>query len=184
MRRWAILLVAVVASACGRSDEAARLNPASAKDLPLVDQYLDAWSLMSKLSDPEEVRKFTSHLHDKQDEFDSALARLLRDKHPGAPARLVYSQVVQVSSFLDTRTDLGKEALALMGSEAQTISLDGDSLIFAGDLYLWWREAKQGFETFNKLQEWEKSAEARSTIIPMYEERARLHSQSQSLATP
>jgi hypothetical protein len=174
MRRLLLLLLATSAVSC-TSNQApvhSAITTAKSSDIKTVDEYLDAMSLLVDVPSVEDVKKMSANLERRRPEFEASLARLLKAGDPRAPGRLVYSQVILVGDFLNVESPVGKAAMPLLGKDVRVQKMDGDQLIFAGDLYLWWRSKAKQYEPYPALTRWENSDLAKKSVIPMYEKQA------------
>jgi hypothetical protein len=138
---------------------------AVARDLRLVDDYLMKWDRFA-----QGANELVPFLRGKRGAFEAALARLLMARDKRAPARLVFSAVVQIGGFVPVASEPGKAAAGLLGPDFPVTSPeDGEPAYFAGDLFLWWRDHGHRYEAYALFEDWSQRDFARAVVIPMYE---------------
>ena len=82
----------------------------------------------------------------------------------------MFYAVVQVGGFVPSESELGRAARPVLGADFPIVTSDeGDKLLFAADLYYWWLENAQSFDSFPLLEDWLQREFTTSTVIPMYE---------------
>ena len=140
-------------------------DSAMESDLSKVDAFLADWDWFAQ-GENELVAK----LQQAKPEFDAALIRLFNHGDRGAPARLVFYAVVQIGGTYKLDSALGRAATPVLGENFPiTMNEDGDRVIFAGDLYFWWQQNKESFQSFPLFEAWQQREFAQSMVIPLYE---------------
>jgi hypothetical protein len=133
-------------------------------DLKLVDQYLAAGDRFAQ-GDNELV----PFLKKNRGAFEVALAQLLNARDRRAAGRLVFYPVVQVGASISVDSDLGRAAAALLGPDFPvTTNKQGERVYFAGDLFFWWCENREAYDSYPLLEEWSEREFARRVVVPMY----------------
>jgi hypothetical protein len=109
------------------------------------------------------------YIRDNQDLFEGALTRLLKAKDKRGPSRLVFYAVVQVGGFVALDSDLGIASKAILGAGFPiSTPKEGMQAYFAGDLYFWWLESRDQYESFPLFDEWNQREFAQTVAVPMY----------------
>ena len=129
-----------------------------------IDDYLARWNRFAQGDE-----SLVPFLRDNESKFEETLAAALHGGDKRAVSRVVFYAVVQVVGFIDIESPLGKEVTVIFGPLPITNGKSGEKLIFAGDLYFWWKAKKSEYPAFAQYDEWEKSDFAREVPIPMYE---------------
>ena len=124
----------------------------------------------------DDVKVMAERLKAKEPEFQKSLIALIEHGDSRAPGRVVYSQVIQIGSFVDFKSPLGVAIHKMVGEDCPVTNSKGDRLYFAGDLYLWWEANRAKYQPYSPLLEWERSDTARKSVIPMYQRQAGLRS--------
>jgi hypothetical protein len=147
-----------------------RLFGSESKDsFVFIDEYLSRWDRFAQ-GDNSSV----PFLRENTPKFEEALAAALSSGDKRAPSRVVFYAVVQVGGFIDIDSPLGLEVSKVFGQLPVTKGKKGEKLIFAGDLFFWWKAKKGDYPAFSQYDTWEKSDFAREVPIPMYE---KIHAQ-------
>ncbi|HEY8993839.1 MAG TPA: hypothetical protein VIM71_04085 [Lacunisphaera sp.] len=147
-----------------------RLFGAEPKDsFTFIDDYLAKWNRFAQGDE-----SLVPFLRDNTEKFEVSLAAALRAGDNRAVSRVVFYTVVQVGGFIDIESPLGKEVTKVFGQLPVTKGKKGEKLIFAGDLYFWWKQKHAEYPAFSQYDEWEKTDFAREVPIPMYE---KIHAQ-------
>jgi hypothetical protein len=133
------------------------------RDIEVIDAYLAKWDRFAKGENA-----LLPDLKSDRPACDDALGRSLKAKDKRAPARLVFSAVVQVAGGIPVNSALGREASALLGPDFPVLEVKAGKVYFAGDLYFWWLEHKADYEPFPLFDEWSKREFAQKKVIPMY----------------
>jgi hypothetical protein len=138
-------------------------DPAMADDLTHVDDYLTKWDQFA-----QGQNSLMPGLKNREPEFKAALTRLLQGKDKRAPARMVFSAVVQVAGSIPVDSELGKAAAPFLGPDFPVTTNKGERLYFASDLYFWWQQHSKEYEPFPVFDEWATREFAQTIAIPMY----------------
>jgi hypothetical protein len=135
-----------------------------ARDLKLVDDYLDKWDRFAQ-GDNDLV----PFIRDNKDTFENTLTRVLQTKDNRGPARMVFYALVQVGGFIPLDSELGKASATILGPDFPVFtSNDGTRAYFAGELYFWWLENRDKYAAFPLFEEWSQREFAQTVVIPMY----------------
>jgi hypothetical protein len=129
-----------------------------------IDDFLSKWDRFA-----QGENDLVPEIKNSKSGFEIALAKLLRDRDPRAPSRLVFYAVVQIGGFINADSELGVAAKPILGHDFKiTTTKDGTDSLFAGDLYFWWLDHKTDFDSFPLLDEWQQRDFTKSVAIPMY----------------
>lgn len=132
-------------------------------DIDAIDTYLAKWDRFARGE-----KSLAPELKREGPEFAAALERALKAKDKRAPARMVFSVVVQVGGGIPVDSELGRDAAALLGPEFPVVNTKNSRMYFAGDLYFWWLEHQKDYEPYPLFDEWAKREFAQKTVVPMY----------------
>ena len=134
-------------------------------DRALVDDYLVKWDQFARGDN-----QLVPYLRDNKQEFELALAQLLRTGDRGAPARLVFYPVVQVGGAIPVDSELGIAARGVLGADFPIMTTKkGQKLLFSADLYSWWEKHQSEVEHLQTFDEWLERDFAKNTVLPMYQ---------------
>lgn len=134
-----------------------------------LDNYLTRWNRFANGDN-----SLVPFIRENTLKFEKELAAALSSGDKRAPSRVVFYAVVKVGGFIDSDSALGKEVRRVFVQLPITNDQKGKNLLFAGDLYFWWKEKHGSYAAFTQYDEWETSDFARKVTIPMYE---RVHAQ-------
>jgi hypothetical protein len=135
-----------------------------ASDLQMVDDYLAKWDRFA-----QGENKLVPFLRGNKDAFEAALARLLTAKDKRAPARMVFYPVVQVGGAIAADSELGNAAAAILGPDFPVTTTEtGERVYFCGDLFFWWQDNGQNYQSYSLFAEWSQRDFAQAVVIPMY----------------
>jgi hypothetical protein len=133
-------------------------------DIETVDHYLTKWDEFA-----QGANALVPMLNQERPAFEAALSRLLEVGDRRAPARLVFSAVVQVGGTIPADSDLGRAAMGVLGAEFPVITrTDGQRVLFAADLFEWWERNRGAFLEFSLFEAWASRSFAQQAVIPMY----------------
>ena len=165
----ACLVFACAIPACTKQKSDVALAPAverapMSRDLQVVDGYLEKWDRFA-----QGENQLVPELRDSKAGFEAALARLLAAGDKRAPARMVFYPVVEVGGSISAESELGKASATVLGPDFPVTTMkDGQRVYFGGDLYLWWENNRDKYESFDLFDEWSKRDFAQTVVIPMY----------------
>ncbi|MFY9234540.1 MAG: hypothetical protein WAO58_08785 [Fimbriimonadaceae bacterium] len=163
MSCWKWLVFALVLTGCGSKGK--DVGPLEG-DYSFIDTYLSSWHAFANGKN-----ELVPYLKDNKAAFETALSERLNESDRGAPARMVFYGVVQVVGMFPTESELSKAIKGLVKDEVKPVKT-GEGY-FSGDLYYWWKKNEGKYEPYEMLTDWEKSAFAKETVIPMYEASAK-----------
>jgi hypothetical protein len=132
-------------------------------DIEQVDAYLEKWDRFARGE-----KSLVPELNRERAACWAALGQALKAKDKRAPARLVFSVVVQVGGGIPVDSHLGKDAATLLGPDFPVVESKTGKGYFAGDLYFWWLEHQKEYEAYPLFDAWSKREFAQKTVIPMY----------------
>ena len=133
------------------------------RDIEIIDAYLAKWDRFAKGE-----KALVPELNREAPASGAALGRALKAKDKRAPARLVFSVVVQVGAGIPVDSDLGKDAAVLLGPDFPTVEGKKGKDYFAGDLYFWWLDHQKEYQSYPLFDEWANRDFAKKAVIPMY----------------
>jgi hypothetical protein len=160
MMRPSTLLVLILATASASPETLASSQAASPpkeaqkrmdRDIEVIDDYLAKWDRFARGE-----KSLVPDLNRDGAAFGAALGRALKAKDKRAPGRLVFSVVVQVGGGIPVDSDLGKDARPLLGPDFPIVEGKKDKVYFASDLYFWWLDHRQEYESYPRLRHSEK----------------------------
>ncbi|HSI73666.1 MAG TPA: hypothetical protein VK934_10870 [Fimbriimonas sp.] len=166
MRSVLLLLILTSVLGCSKAPTPVPADPFQ-KEIAIVDEYLQALALLASLPTAEDVKKAAPEVERQRPTFEAAMVTLLNAKDPRAPGRLVFSQVVQISAFIEADSLLGRATGKFFGTDVQPTNIGGQLLYAPNDLYFWWTKTGSAAE-YSLLKDWEASEIAQKTVIPMY----------------
>jgi hypothetical protein len=154
---------AVAIAACQSTPPAKGDKKRMDHDIEIIDAYLAKWDRFARGE-----KSLVPELNGEAPACGAALGRALKAKDKRAPARLVFSVVVQVGGGIPVDSDLGRDAATLLGPDFPEVDGKKGKVYFAGDLYFWWLEHQKEYEPCPLFDEWATREFAQKTVIPMY----------------
>ena len=131
-----------------------------------IDEFLERWDRY----DAYERTDLVPALNRDVRRFNTDLVASLRFEPRWAVPRAVFYAAVQVAGFIPVTSPLGIALTEAVGDDAPpTRPMErGAPTYFAGELFFWWHERRDRFDSFPLLEDWMERPTTKLRALQLY----------------